>query len=266
MASSKAAQLIPSTGVLIGALGAALAAAILVNVYVGYAKSEYEEGSKTFLQLQEDVERNTPLQDRHMKAVRIPKPLLPAFERAVKADEKESLVVGKKAPRRLTRGQFLFYSDFLREAGDESTINPPKGMELISIPISPDAAFGRQLQPGAYVTLFGDFDISPDPKKAEIRVLEVMKNVQVRSLGGDPNVVVSEKARSYDSIQLIVKQSQAPQLLQIKNLLRSKRFTITVSHSPQGSETAEPEITRDVLSLLDKTKPIVIESGTLPTN
>ena len=48
MASSKEMQWIPSGGVLAVAIGAALVAAILVNVYIGHVRSQYEEGSRQF--------------------------------------------------------------------------------------------------------------------------------------------------------------------------------------------------------------------------
>jgi len=248
--ASKTAQLIPSTGVLVAAIAAAILAAILVNIYIGYAESAYEAGAITVLQLREDVEKGAPILDRHIQIRKIPKVLQDAFERAVKANEKDGVVVGKRAPRKLHKGQILFYADFIREAGDELAINPPKGFEVVTIPISADNTLGRQLQPGGYVTVYGDFDFDPDPKKEDVQIKAVLTNVQVRGIGGSADV--TDKSRSYDNIQLVVKQSQVRQLLQIQKLLRARRFTVTVSHRAEGAVAADPEINKEVLSLIEK--------------
>ena len=49
MAKSKDASWLPSGGVLVAALVCAVVAAILVNIYIGYAKSAYELGAKNVL-------------------------------------------------------------------------------------------------------------------------------------------------------------------------------------------------------------------------
>jgi len=255
MANPKGLQLIPSTGVLVLAVGAALLAAVLVNIYIGYAKSEYQMGSKTFLQLQEDVEKGAPMMDRHLRPILVPKPILSAFERAVKAEDKDGVVIGKRAPRKLHKGQILFYADFIQEVGEEGGLNPQKGYELFTIPISPDNALGRQLQPGSYVTVYGDFNVDPDPKKEDIRVLPVLSYVQVRALAGLTTAPEPGKAIAYDNIQVVVRESQVRQLLQIQKLLKFRRFTLTMAHTPEGSESKmEPEINKEVLALIEKTR------------
>jgi len=62
------------------------------------------------------------------------------------------------------------------------------------------------------------------------------------------------KPRSYDSIQIVVRESQARQLLQIQKILKSRKFTVTVAHRPEGVETAEPEINKAILDLVEKAR------------
>ena len=253
MAKSKELQQwLPSGGVLVVAIGAGLVAAILVNVYISYVKSEYEKGAKNVLQMAEPVEAGTPLQPRHLKDVMIPKPFIPALKLAIERDYMNSMVVGKKAPRDMYAGQFLFHSDFNPIPGESAIENIPRGYSLVTIPISGETP-GAQLQPGAFVTIIGEFNVSGDSRRQDVQVLSVVDNVRVKLVGGSAEPV-GEKNRSYNDISIVVRQSQALQLLQIQRALTSKRFTITLAHRPEGAESAEPEVNRQVLDLIEKGK------------
>jgi len=253
MAKSKELQQwLPSGGVLVVAIGAALVAAILVNVYISYVKSEYEAGAKDVLQMKEDVEEGTPLQDRHLRVVMLPKPFVPAMKQAIDVKDKNSSVIGKKAPRRMYPGEFLFYPDFIPDPTREQIADVPKGYSLITIPISGETP-GAQLQPGAFVTIYGDFNVGGDSRRQDVQVLRVVDNVRVKLVGGSAEPV-GEKNRSYNDISIIIRQTQAQQLLQIQRALPSKRFTITLAHRPEGPESAEPEVDRQVLDLIEKGK------------
>jgi Flp pilus assembly protein CpaB len=252
MGKSKDMQWLPSGGVLVVAVGAALVAAILVNVYVGYMKSEYEKGSKEFLQLKEDVMLGQPLQERHLKAVPVPKPFVPALQRAIEAKLKESYVLGKKAPRDMKAGEFLWYYEFAPKSGERELVIPA-GYVMVTIPINPENSPGPQLQPGSYANVVGEFDMSADPKRPDIQVKDVILNVRVAAIDGSTDPV--EKGRSYHFIQILVRESQARQLLQIQKVLKSRHFTINLAHRPDSPQASgEAEISKDVLDIIEKTK------------
>jgi len=251
MGKSTDTQWIPSGGVLVVAIAAAVLAAILVNVYIGYAKSEYALGSQPFYRLTADVAKGEPVRARDLESVPIPKTLVPAFEAAkfVTADAKGQAILDRRAPRNLRKGEFLRVPEFMEEGFEE--LNVPKGYELFTIPISADsAALGQLLQPGRYVTIRGEFDTSPDPKKPNLEIKTVMENVQVKALGGS-TAPVAEKARTYDKIQIQVRSSQVKQLEQIQRLLTHKQFTISLTSNPEGA-SVEPEISREVLPLIER--------------
>ncbi|MCX5671011.1 MAG: hypothetical protein NTU94_06785 [Planctomycetota bacterium] len=252
MAKSKELQQwLPSGGVLIVAIGAGLVAAILVNVYINHVRTEYEAGAKNVLQMAEEVEVGTPLQARHLKVVMLPKPFVPAMKQAVDVKDKDSSVIGKKAPRHMYPGEFLFYPDFILNPMLEQVPDVPKGYSLVTIPISGEP--GAQLQPGTFVTIYGEFNISGDSRRQDVQVLRVVDNVRVKLVGGSAEPV-GEKNRSHNDISIIVRQTQAQQLLQIQRAMPSKRFTITLAHRPEGPESAEPEVDRQVLDLIEKGK------------
>jgi Flp pilus assembly protein CpaB len=251
MGKSKEMSWLPSGGVLVIAVGAALVAAILVNVYVGYVKSEYAAGAKAFLQLKEDVMVGTPIQDRHLKVVMVPRPFIPSLQRAIEVKDKEP-VIGKKAPRLLYKDEFLWYVDFLPKAGQEEIRIPP-GFVMVTIPINPDNSPGPQLQPGGYVGILGEFNMSGDPRREDIEVKTVIPNVHVVAIGG--STAPPDKNRNYNDISILVRESQARQLLQVQKVLKSRHFTINLAHRPEGPQATEAEISSEVLAIIEKTKP-----------
>ena len=102
MGKTTETQWIPSGGVLAVAIVAALVAAILVNVYVGYARSAYESGSVWYLQIKREVPKGDPIQESNLTSVQIPRVLVPKFSQAA-TDEPtgRAAVIGRKVPRRL---------------------------------------------------------------------------------------------------------------------------------------------------------------------
>jgi Flp pilus assembly protein CpaB len=251
MASSKEMQWIPSGGVLAVAIGAALVAAILVNVYIGHVRSQYEAGSKQFFRLHDKVDKGSPIQERNLDRVRIPHLLEidKAFEKVAQDDENGRLLIGRKAPRNMAAGEFLLFYEFKEEGAGEIT-HISKGYELVTIPINADNPFGQQLQPGGYVNIRGEFEVGSDPKKSEVKVMTVLENVQVKALGGSAEPV-AQRARNYDNIQIMVRSTQAKQLLEVQRFLKTKRFALGVTSQPDGS-AVEPEISKEVLNLIEK--------------
>jgi hypothetical protein len=248
MAKSADVQWIPSGGVLAVAIAAALVAAILVNVYIGYARAKYEDGSVWYFQIKKDVAKNDIITDASLSQVQIPKLLLSSFKRAVADDpEGRTLILNRKAPRQLRVGEFLWYGDFADNADGGPLI--PAGYELVSIPISQDQSFGTQLQPGGYVTIRGEFDISPDPKKPLWDIKDVMAQVQVRSIDGSTEPVTGK--RNYNNIQILVTSFQAKQFATIGDFLRNKRFVLSVVGQPDVN-AKKPDVDKDLWDFIQK--------------
>ena len=252
MAKRKENQWIPSGGVLAVAVIAAIVAAVLVNVYLGYVRSGYERGSQAFLQLKRDVAKGKPIEAADLEAVRIPKPLLDsgAFGKAVKVEDRDSLVIKKKTRRKMYQGEFLFYHDFLSDTGVTALEPPPQGFEMLTIEIKPEPL----LQPGSYITIRGRFDTDADPKKERIEILDVLFNVQVKAIGGSADVVEENKKAS-GTIQVVLRQSMAKQLQQVKEIMASKSFIVSMTGSPTGAGANEPKFDPAVLALIEKKAP-----------
>jgi Flp pilus assembly protein CpaB len=255
MAKSSPMQWIPSGGVLAAAIGCGLLAAILINVYAGNIKGQYELGSQSFYQLTEDVAAGNQIQKRNLRAVRIPKPLVPAFPQAVTADDKGRTIIGRKAPRLLKKDTFLWFPDFIDTAsGVEYRL--PKGYEMITVRIDPNTSLGAQLQPGAYVNLRGLINISSDPRNQIYKSFDVMKNVQVRAIGG--STAAMEKTRSADTLQIVIPSSQAKLMPEIQKLVQSGAFTVGLA---EEGTSGEPKIEKEVLDLLSRPRTVTPGPG-----
>jgi Flp pilus assembly protein CpaB len=249
MAKPSPMQWIPSGGVLAAAIGAGLLAAILINLYAGNIRSQYEMGSQPFYVLTDDVAAGNQIQERNLKAIQIPKPLLPAFAQAVTADDRGRMtVVAKKAPRLLKKDTFLWFPDFI-ESDITKVAKFPPGYEMITIRIDPNASLGAQLQPGSYVNVRGLFNIGSDPRNPTYKPYDILKNVQVRALGG--STTAPEKGRSYDNIQIVIPSSQARLMLEVAKMQQSGYFTVGVVEVPEGV-ASEPKIEKDVLELINR--------------
>jgi hypothetical protein len=247
MAKSTDTQWIPSGSVLAVAIAAALVAAILVNIYIGYVKSDYEAGGKEFYQLRERVSKGDKILPRNVNKITIPEVLVKAFTSAgiVSADASATTVINEKAPRDMAAGEFLFWSDFKKTESLDIPLR--RGYELMTIRVSPDSDMGLMLQVGGYINIRGRFDLSSDPKNPNIEPLYVMKNVQVKSINGsrEPR---SEKSRTPDTIQIEIPGTQVKQMDSVQILLKSKGFLINAVAQPDV--TSEPTFEPDILAYL----------------
>ena len=264
MAKASESQWIPSGGVLAVAIVAGLLAAILVNVYLGYVKGQYEEGSVKYYILHEDVPLGQLIQQRSLESLAIPKPLVQRFKdaKAIEANEKALKILGMKAPRDLKKGTFLWWPDFVAEEGGPQVAKIPKGSEMITIRVDPNNSLGQALRPGGYVNVRGLFDTGLDPRNPRFESLDVMKNVQVRMLNGSPTPVAGRT--DITNIQIIVPSEQARKLLQIQGILKASHFAIGEVSAPDATSMAEPAIEKEVLALLARPRAGVLPGAALP--
>jgi hypothetical protein len=240
-------QWIPSGGVLAAAIGCGLLAAILINVYAGNIKGQYELGSQSFYQLTEDVAAGNQIQKRNLRAVRIPKPLVRAFPQAVTADEKGDTIIGRKAPRLLKKDTFLWFPDFI-ETGVVEPLKFPKGYEMITVRIDSNTSLGAQLQPGSYVNLRGLFNISSDQRNPVYKSFDVMKNVQVRAIGG-MTTVAEKRGGVSDTLQIVIPSPQAKLMPEVQKMVQSGVFTVGLA---EEGTSGDPKIEKEVLDILNR--------------
>ncbi len=251
MAMQSRMQLIPSTGVLIGAVAAAVVAAVLVNLYIAGVKSQYTEGAVSIYVLKEPLKEGQLLLPKHLTVKRYPAAFKDAFEKALKPGD-EGLLKDQTAPRNMGEGQPIFYGDLYGEDITELPVIVGRGYDLLTIPVQADSSPGRLLQPGGYVRIYAIFNDAPPGSRTEVpKTLEVIRNVQVRAVDGSSRPIPSDKRTRYDNISILVTQDQAQKLLQIQQVTLQKQFTITVTQRPEQTEDLEPEINTEVLKYIE---------------
>jgi hypothetical protein len=269
MGKSTETQWIPSGSVLAVAIAAALVAVILVNVYVGYAKKDYERGSKQYYQLRDRVNKGQKIQERNLVAIVIPNKLVPAFDAAkiVPADSNGLVNVrDQQAPRDLAAGEFLFYSDF--RTGGTADIKIPPGFELISLPVSQESNYGEQLQVGSYVNIRAQLDKNNDPKKPQdIQGYLILENMQIKSINGS---VAKRTAKDQQAkeVQFLLKGAQMAEFDLIKRCFPKgggKGFEISPVAEPpdvkQDGSVEAPEFSPEVRAFLKGKQQAAVKGG-----
>ncbi|MCX5655430.1 MAG: RcpC/CpaB family pilus assembly protein [Planctomycetota bacterium] len=248
MAKPSPMQWIPSGGVLAAAIGAGLLAAVLVHLYASNIQSQYGLGSQYYYRFKSDLNAGTQIQEASLERIQIPEPLVEGFKGvAVTADDRgRSTVVGRKVPRPMKKGSFLWWSDYL-DTGVAKPIKIPPRYEMITIRIDPNASLGPQLQPGSYVNIRGMFNISSDSRNPQYKVEDVLKNIQVVALNG--STAPPEKGRAYENIQIVIPSAQAKLMAEVKSAVQSGTFTLGLVE--EGS-TAEPKIDDAVIKIINR--------------
>ena len=249
MAKAKQNPWIPSGGVLIVAVLAAIVAAVLLNLYIGHIEAPYAV-TVPFLVLKKDMAKGEALEEGHLAVVEVPEPLLEnkAFERFVRLSDK-GVVLREKAMWDLHKGTWLSYRDV--GAGAEVPVlkELPEGYEMMTIDIEPEPS----VQPGVFVNVRGRFDMNPDDRTEQIEILDVLYDVQVKGVGGSAEAA-GQRRRSADNIQVFLPKDHVKRLLQVKERLASDRFLVTVRRSPEGVRS-EPTFAPEAIDLMRKAEP-----------
>jgi len=237
---------LPSGGVLVVAIVAAVVAAILLNIYISYIEAPYKV-TVPYLALKQDVAKGEVLEEGHLTVVEIPEPLLAggAFKRFVPLSDK-SVVLRKRARWDLYKGNLLAYRDVLKEFGEPVLKEIPEGYEMLTIEIEPEPS----IQPGVFVTIRGRFDMDPDPKRTDVRTLDILYDVQVKAVGGSSEATETRR-RSIDNIQICLPGDHVKKLLNLKEKMEGDRFVVAVRRSPEGIR-GEPTFAPEALELLRK--------------
>jgi hypothetical protein len=236
---------IPSGGVLVVAVIAAVLAAFLLNVYIGLIKAPYEV-TVPYLRVRENVAKGDTLEEKHLEVVELPEPLVAsdALEGFVRLTDRET-ILRKKVVRDLPRGRLLAFSDVA--AAGEVPILPDmrEDYELVKVNIEPD----ELLQPGMFVTLRGKFDVDPDAKREQIETKDVLYGVQVKAVGGSTSVT-DERRRNTDSIQIAVPSAIVKKLGDVKEKMATERFEIGILSPDSDKVRGEPTLAPEALDLL----------------
>ncbi len=247
MARAKENPWIPSGGVLVVAVVAAVLAAILLNLYIGTVKSPYEN-TVTYVVVKESIAKGDTIERDHLGALEIAKAAVKrdqynVMERFVPLAGVEA-ALNEKARWDLKKGTLLAYRDFAEETGTPVMRDIPEGYEMLTIEIEPEST----LQPGRFVTISGYFDLDPDPKRENILPVDILEDVRVYG----PDDLAEKGHRAADRIQIALPKDLRQKLQTLKQKMEeagSKRFMVAVREKAQGIRS-EPVLTPDARDLL----------------
>jgi hypothetical protein len=268
MAKSPETQWIPSGSVLAVAIGAALLAAILVNVYLGYVRGKYEDGGQEFYQLVNKVKAKDKITSGNVRKILVPRLLVDALKAAkiVQATpEGTNIIIDKPAPRDMDAGELFFIPEFNRNTGGGAP-QPSKGHEFVSVLVSPDSQVsGMQLQPGTYVTIRGVFYDLNNPKVVNPEPMTILDSIQMRLVDGSSEPIL-DKSKKPRSVQIELRPDQAKQFYMLQGMMDKSKggFLVDVTGAPENA-TLEPEFHPDVIKFLSAKPRPTATTGTTGT-
>lgn len=239
------------------ALGLALVAVVLVNVYIGLERRGRRERSFTVFVLNRSVAPGDKLRRNDVDARLVPESFRSAFAKAVSADSLANLVGEAQRFRRpAPRGDLLAHDLFASDEQRLTPLAPRSGRRLVALGVSSRSASGA-LVPGTVVDIEAPFATGG---RVPI-VLPVMEQVKVLAVGhrtvmDDADAEAAGRARplrSFRTITIEVEPWDATYLSMIDKL-KVGDFELHVRNATDQAypKTDAPRINPEVMQLLQK--------------
>ena len=228
------------------ALGVAVFAVIVVNVYIEMIQNRMHEESFVAYRLRRPLHPGDTLERDHLRPVRIPTRFEDAFPSVLKRKDLE-LELGQTIHRFAPEGSFASYK--LLEERERSTFDQrvDPGMRGKGLPVS-DETIPGEVRPGMFVDIEAPL---PQPGGG-VRVMTVMERVKVLAVGNRTIVDESEAGSEdgterYRRITVQVTPEQATQLDNIRRAAVGKfelllRNPTDREHPKIGSGEINPEV------------------------
>lgn len=215
-----AAQQQGSTRLVVIALVVALAAVILMNIYVEVAKSRAAGGTITIYRVTTTLEPGDRVEADDLEPLEVPERFAQTYVNAVKQGPSgQSERLGEVVRRRVEANQFLEYEHFTEDRRDELISQIQTGKRLIALPVEPDIL--PSIRPGMQVDIEAPFAGGG----AVTDVLTIMEDVRIMAVG--QRSVIEERQEeggnrrlgNYRTISIQVDPEQATQLSKIQKII-----------------------------------------------
>jgi Flp pilus assembly protein CpaB len=238
------------------ALVLAVAAVVLVNIYISVMQSAAQPGVMTVFRLKSNVEPGEQLQASQVTEVTVPKKFEDVFSSAVKADEQGQPVnVGETFQRSAEMNDILTYELFNQPQHNRLDTRIDANKRGITLPVE-SQNLPAGLKPGMYVDIEAWMPAPGDGNGP--RLMTVIERVKLLEVG-EQSIVDQDQARTVAAtdvrkITIQVDPQQATQFERIESLV-ARPFELHLRNP--GDETTPKLQTRginpQVLDLLNRT-------------
>jgi Flp pilus assembly protein CpaB len=234
------------------ALVLALAAVVLVNVYIGVVRSSAQPGEFTVFRLRTGLQPGDELDADDVEPVRVPDTFESAFTNAVKPQQENGDVparVGDTIRQAGRMNDILTYRLF--EERDENRLdkNIDQGKRGITLLADPKSLAG--LRPGMYVDLVAPFFV--DGKRRAMVVMEQVKLVSIGAQSIGDSAQGDFNASNAESIRIQVNADQVTTLTEIANMAAGPFKLPLRNPGDEGTPKLEPGRINDTLvQMLDE--------------
>lgn len=255
MAQTPSTQAPPgSNRLVIIAAVVALAAVIVVNLYVAMIQRQVNQGQFTVYRLTTTLKPGDKLSEKDVNAVPMPQRYRDSFDGMVleEAGEGNDALTARlnervKVPAR--RNQFLTYDLFTNPNDVPLDTKISTNMRLVALPVNPRTLPGS-LSPGMSV------DIEAQFPGGNINILPVMENIKVFAVGSESinsDTNTGRSQRNFTTISLQVTPEEATSLEKIKKMVLGD-FELHLRNPNDNSTPKIPEggINPIVLRMTDR--------------
>ncbi len=220
MAHTPSTQAPPGSNRLVIIAGVvALAAVIVVNIYVAMVRRQVHQGQFTVYRLKTTLKPGDKLSAKDVSPESMPQSYWDSFEGMIReepggGDDSLTAQIGQRVKVAVRRSQFLTYDLFTNPNDVPLDTKIDQNMRLIALPVNPRTLPGN-LTPGMNV------DIEAQFPGGNINVLPVMENVKVFLVGAQSMTDENDRRgqRNYSTISIQVTPEEATSLVKIKKLV-----------------------------------------------
>ena len=196
---------------------------VVYNVHISKVRRGLDEVKITAFRFDRDIEAGETIKDEDLVRYQIRKSVAKSIGRLLGEDEKDSLAVGRKIRRDVSKDEFARMGHFTSQESTGAAGNLKKDEVQISIPVDSKRTVGRVLRIGNHVNILGMLPT----KQGTYRMYRIIEWLKVEAIGGEINrqdtsggglSTADRGVRSYNSITVDIKRSEPDVSLQWANL------------------------------------------------
>lgn len=222
-----------NTMLLGAAVGIAIFAVVLTNIYITMVRQQVEDQGIVVYKLLRNVEPGYSLRSKDIEEVRIPSKFEEYASGWMKAADMDNYVdVPKLRILRSARQGDPVTLDLWQEESTQLDYKITPGKRGCPLPISSRTAPGI-LRPGMYIDLYATFPM-PGQVPKTLPVMEYVKVVAVGSVTEDTN---TDRRISYSTVTVEVEPADAQALLTISKFIGSEGFDPLVRQPKDNQPT-----------------------------
>ena len=153
---------------------------VVYNLHINKVRRGLEKEKVTAFRYDQDLDAGETVADEHLVMVQIPKSFADSIGRLLEEDAKDSLAVGQKIRRNVSKDDFVMSGHFTSAQNPGEAENLHEDMVQITIPVDSKRTPGRVLRIGNHVNILGMLPT----KEGTYKIYRIIEWLKVVAIGG----------------------------------------------------------------------------------